>query len=145
MSSRRARKTWEIINPKNHLVTHKDAANMTFCIVTSHLNIGRAVKKPKTLKSLNKLLTQAFTPPRAPDVYRKSRDKSKKLAKQHSIEIQPMKPGHNVWPPKLLADSSADPFDGDHYANDWDEVCERVQKYAEILRGENNNAEVSAA
>lgn len=79
---------------------------------------------------LGKLLGDAFKAPRQrqADAYRVSRPAAKKLALTHDIEIKPMKPGFNVWPPKALAEE-ADPFPGDHYANDWDEVLERVNAY----------------
>jgi len=83
---------------------------------------------------LGKLLGAGFTAPRPrqADPYRKSRPAAKKLAATHGIEIQPLKPGFNVWPPKALAEE-ADPFPGDHYANDGDEALERVNAYVAAI------------
>jgi hypothetical protein len=52
------------------------------------------------------------------------------LAAEHGVDIQSMRPGFNVWPPKDLPDD-ADEYSGDHYVNEWDEVLERVKAYVE--------------
>lgn len=83
---------------------------------------------------LGKLLGNGFKARhrRQADPYRASRPTAKKLAATHGIEIEPMKPGFNVWPPKALVEE-ADPFPGDHYANDWDSVLERVNAYVAAI------------
>lgn len=79
---------------------------------------------------INKTLGKAFKVPlcRQADLYRKSRPDAKKLAVEHGIEIELLRPGFNVWPPRTLADD-ADEFGGDHYVHDWNEVYERVKTY----------------
>lgn len=67
-------------------------------------------------------------PARKPDPFRRDRAEARALAAVHSIEIEPMRPGFNVWPPKSWR--GADPFEGDHYAQDWREVATMVRTYA---------------
>ena len=38
----------------------------------------------------------------------------------------------NVWPPKGLADC-LDPFDGDHFAEDWTDALSMVKQYVAAL------------
>ena len=80
--------------------------------------------------SLQKQLNALFRAPkpRAPDVHRKARQEAKTLAKTHGIEIEKIGSGFNVWPPK---GSVNDPFDGDHYAQDWAQVLLMVKEYAQ--------------
>ncbi len=84
---------------------------------------------PKTLSSM---ISSAFKPPaeRKPDVHRKAREAAKALAKEHDIEIEPINSGFNVWQPSRA--NAADPFEGDHYAEDWSEVLTRVRTYAGV-------------
>lgn len=78
-------------------------------------------------KQLSKLFKAAA--PRKPDTYRKEREEAKSLAALHSIEIEKFKEGgFNVWPPKNW--QGEDPFEGDHYANDWADVAEMVRVYS---------------
>lgn len=83
------------------------------------------------MRVLNTLLGKTFKPPKArqPDPYRKSRPQAKQLAAQLGVEIEQLRPGFNVWPPKELMDTDDDEFKGDHYADDWDGVLERVKAY----------------
>lgn len=87
------------------------------------------------MQILNARMAQYFKPKAAPrsDPYRKSRPLAKQLAAALGVEIEAMRPGFNVWPPRGMLDS-ADEFNGDHFANDWDEVLERVQAYAAALQ-----------
>lgn len=83
------------------------------------------------MRVLNALLGNAFKAPKArqPDPYRKSRPEAKRLAAQLGVEIEALRPGFNVWPPKAIADTDKDEFKGDHYAENWDDVLERVKAY----------------
>lgn len=82
-----------------------------------------------------RMLAAAFKAPpeRKSDPFRQSRERAKVLAALHGIELEKAKGGGgmNVWPPKTLADEN-DPFDADHYAEDWDDALDRVQRYASI-------------
>ena len=67
--------------------------------------------------------------PRRADPHRKARTQAKALAEEHGIEIERLRDGgFNVWPPKTF--SGVDPHDGDHFANDWDQVLQMVLAYA---------------
>jgi hypothetical protein len=81
--------------------------------------------------SLSAALSRTFAAPRAraPDPHRRAREQAKPLAAQHGIEIERVDSGFNVWPPKAFA--GVDPFDGDHYAQDWGDVLARVKAYAD--------------
>ncbi len=82
------------------------------------------------MRNLKKLLNDCFKAPavRKADPFSKSRPLAKKLAAEIGVEIEALKPGFNVWPPKIMEDAD-DPFSGDHYASDWDDVLEMVQAY----------------
>jgi hypothetical protein len=71
------------------------------------------------MKALSKSIGQYFKAPasRPADPFRKSRPEAKKIATALGIEIEPMRPGFNVWPPAALADTDADEFGGDHFAD----------------------------
>lgn len=81
--------------------------------------------------SLGSMLARTFRAPapRQPDTHRKAREAARHLAAAHSIEIEALRPGFNVWPPKSWR--GADPFEGDHHADHWGEVLAMVQAYAE--------------
>ncbi len=66
--------------------------------------------------------------------------KARRLAKQHTIEIESCRKaygsewtGYNVWPADAIGDDR-DPYSGDHFAHDADEVLERVQRYVELVK-----------
>ena len=66
-----------------------------------------------------------------PDTQRRQREEAKKLAAAHGIEIEKFpEGGMNVWPPKGL-DDALDPFEGDHYADNWTAALAMVKQYAE--------------
>ena len=81
------------------------------------------------MTTLSKTLSGYFKPVTVRvDTQRKARNESKKLAASRGFEIERLKEGgFNVWPPK---DISKDEFEGDHFANDWDEVLQKAQWYA---------------
>jgi hypothetical protein len=81
-------------------------------------------------KTLSRMISRTFKAPpaRRPDTHRKARETAKALAKEHNIEIEPITSGFNVWPPRGSA--GEDPYDGDHFAQDWPEVLDRVRAYA---------------
>lgn len=64
-----------------------------------------------------------------------ARVKARRLAKAHNIDIETYRTdGHTsiiVWGPKGV-DLDVDPFEGDHYADDWADALERVQTYASL-------------
>jgi hypothetical protein len=80
-------------------------------------------------RTLSSQLARAFKAPaaRKPDLHRKERESAKALAKQHHVEIERVNSGFNVWPPRGF--SGEDPFEGDHYAQDWSDVLARVKAY----------------
>jgi hypothetical protein len=80
-------------------------------------------------RTLSSQLARTFRAPaaRKPDEHRKARETAKGLAEKHHIEIERLDSGFNVWPPRGF--SGIDPFDGDHYAQDWSEVLTRVKTY----------------
>lgn len=88
------------------------------------------------MKQLKKSLGRYWkgTAKRQPDPFRKARPLAKELAATHSIEIEPLKPGFNVWPPEGIIDTPADEFGSDHYVEDWKAVLERVQAYVQALQ-----------
>lgn len=66
-----------------------------------------------------------------------ARAKAKRLATQHGIEIEVDRwDGYSrivVWGFDGVLDSGFDPFEGDHYAEDWSDALERVEAYVEVL------------
>jgi hypothetical protein len=79
------------------------------------------------MKTLQRALQAAFSPGRSYP-HRLARETSKRLAAEHGITVEKLPGGGmNVWPP---AECPLDPFDGDHYAQDWAEAVERVRAYA---------------
>ncbi len=87
------------------------------------------------LKQLEKTLGRVFkspTPKKA-DTQSRQREEAKQLAAEHGIEIEKLREGGmNVWPPKGLADC-IDPFDGDHFAEDWTDALSMVKQYVAAL------------
>lgn len=89
--------------------------------------------------SLSRQLSTLFAPKQRPPAmngrqFKGQRERARALAGQYGIEIEPMSPGMNVWPPAGVADV-LDPFDGDHYAQDWADALARVEAYVEVLKG----------
>ena len=82
------------------------------------------------MQSLGRMLHQTFAPPapRKKDAQRKAREQAKPLIKRLGIDLEKCDSGWNVWPPKSI---EVDPFDGDHYAQDWNEVLLMAQRYAD--------------
>lgn len=82
------------------------------------------------MKTLQRRLRALFRAPREPDIHRAARELAKRLAEAHGAEIERLRGGgFNVWPPCGLAN---DPYEGDHYAQDWQEVPEHVQAYVAV-------------
>lgn len=84
-----------------------------------------------TMTTLGRALGRLFAAPRPrpADPHRRQREKAKALASEHAIEIEHLHGGgFNVWPPRSF--TGDDPFEGDHYCSDWDEVLTMVQRYA---------------
>lgn len=86
------------------------------------------------MKELQRALRQTFRPARRPDPHRKARELAKMTALAHGIEIEALQgsAGMNVWPPKG-SPIKEDPFEGDHYVQDWPDALERVQAYVAAL------------
>lgn len=82
------------------------------------------------MRQLNKMLTGIFKPaPVRGDPHRKAREEARMLAAARGFEIERLKGGgFNVWPPKNI---KTDKFEGDHYANDWEDVLPMARWYAE--------------
>lgn len=85
---------------------------------------------PLLSKSLGKLF--AAPRPRPLDRQRKPRERAKALAAELGCEIEPMRPGFNVWPPASITDEG-DPFAGDHYCNDWSEAAAALETYRGLV------------
>ena len=86
------------------------------------------------LSQLDKALGKMFSAPapKKPDTQRRSREQAKALAAQHGIEIEKFKEGGmNVWAPQSL--TANDPFEGDHFADDWTAALEMVKAYVALL------------
>lgn len=83
------------------------------------------------------ILTGALTVTRGPsDPFRRERDKARRLADRYGVELERLAGGGmNVWPPRALVFGTEldDPYDGDHYAIDWEEALERVRAYARLM------------
>jgi hypothetical protein len=70
----------------------------------------------------------------------KARREAKRLAKAHDIEIEVNTYGHGperdvsiiVWGPDFR-NGEDDPFEGDHYADDWADALERVAEYVKLI------------
>ncbi len=83
--------------------------------------------------TLNRALTNAFRAPavRKPDTQRHQREKAKALAAALRFELEPAEGGKlNVWPAKDWR--HADPFEGDHCAEDWRQALDMLQQYAAL-------------
>lgn len=80
-------------------------------------------------------LIAAYIQPTAPasphQRHRAARHKARKLAATLHLELETFRgeTGVNVWPTKNIDN---DPFDGDHYAEDWADALGRVRSYATI-------------
>jgi len=86
------------------------------------------------MKTLSRNLSAMFKPPgpkRANQLHRAAREKAKLIASTLHVELERRKgeSGLNVWPTKPL---DADPFEGDHYAEDWQDALLRLNAYAAI-------------
>lgn len=86
------------------------------------------------LPYLDRTLGEIFAAPKKKraDPYRRARAQAKRLAAEcgATIEVLPASEwagrAYNVWPPA----GAADPFEGDHYCLDWEEVLDKVRAYA---------------
>lgn len=78
--------------------------------------------------------------PKVKDTEATVRRKAKRLAEAHNIEIEverwwsdgKLYPRIIVWGPRGV-DMDNDPFEGDHYADDWRDALERVEEYVKVL------------
>ena len=86
------------------------------------------------MKSIQATLHTMFHPPRKrlrADPHRKARERTKALAHKHGIEIERFPDGGMMlWPPAGIED---DPFEGDHFANDWHEALSMPEACAAAL------------
>ena len=74
------------------------------------------------------------------DPERGVRQEAKRLAAAHGIEIEATRDAYgstlNVWGPRWADgtdEEAADPFYGDHYADDWSDALARVREYVEVI------------
>ena len=86
------------------------------------------------MKTLSRMLVQAFkpAPPKSSGArMRAARLKARELATTLHVELETTRgeSGVDVWPTRNIED---DPFEGDHYALDWEDALQRVQTYAGI-------------
>lgn len=89
------------------------------------------------MKKMERDLGAIFAPKKvargSKDPSRRAREKAKKIATMHGIEIEKFPDGGmNVWAPESLG-GVEDPFDGDHYAGSWEEALGMVEEYAKLL------------
>lgn len=90
------------------------------------------------MKALQQALTRTFAPVRsraprpAATSQRRERQQAQALALQCGCTIERCTPGWNVWPPKPVPGVAQppDPYEGDHYCQDWKEVLAMVQHWA---------------
>lgn len=75
--------------------------------------------------------------PKVKDTEATVRRKAKRLAAEHNIEIETYRDNDYqsiiVWGPKNV-DLDNDPFEGDHYAEDWADALYRVEEYVKVLK-----------
>ena len=88
------------------------------------------------MTTLGRLITPYFQPraPKSPrQRHRAARHKAMKLASTLHLELETLRgeSGVNVWPTKAIED---DPFEGDHYATDWEDALGMVRSYASIKK-----------
>ena len=86
------------------------------------------------MKTLSRNLASLFKPvalKKPGQLHRAARQKTKRLAATLHVQIETFKgeSGLNVRPTKRI---DVDPFDGDHYAQDWTDALQRVQAYSEF-------------
>ena len=86
------------------------------------------------MTKLGRMIAPYFRPaaPKSPARrHRAARYKARKLAATLHLELETFRgeTGLNVWPTKPIDD---DPFDGDHYAEDWEDALGRIRSYAAI-------------
>jgi len=86
------------------------------------------------MTQLGRMIAPYFRPsaPKSPaQRHRAARHKARKLAATLHLELETFRgeTGLNVWPTKPIDD---DPFDGDHYAEDWEDALGRIRSYAAI-------------
>jgi hypothetical protein len=86
------------------------------------------------MTKLGRMIAPYFRPtaPKSPaQRHRAARYKARKLAATLHLELETFRgeTGVNVWPTKHIED---DPFDGDHYAEDWEDALGRIRSYAVI-------------
>ncbi len=82
------------------------------------------------MKSLSQQLGTLFSAPvrRRNDPFTTARIRAPQIATSCGVEIETVKGGgFNVWPPR--SDRQRDPYAGDHYASDWNEVLVMVEGY----------------
>lgn len=78
--------------------------------------------------------------PKVKDTDATLRRKAKRLAEAHDIEIEAERWWDGgeyytriiVWGPRGV-DMDNDPFEGDHYADDWRDALERVEEYVKVI------------
>lgn len=96
------------------------------------------------MKTLSASLGRMFKPAhvRKADMQRKAREEAKRLAIAHGVEIESFKGegGMNVWPPKAYR--LQDPWEGDHYAQDWSEALYMVRTYAGLEQGPSEASQI---
>lgn len=85
------------------------------------------------MKALQKQLAGMFRVPRQREstAQRRARERAQPIAERWGIEIEPLRPGMNVWPPKGFR--GIDPFEGDHFAQDWEIALSMVRAYASAI------------
>jgi len=86
------------------------------------------------MTTLGRLIAPYFGPatPKSPrHRHRAARHKAMKLAATLHLELETLRgeSGVNVWPTKAIED---DPYEGDHYATDWEDALGMVRSYAGI-------------
>ena len=86
------------------------------------------------MTKLGRMIAPYFRPtaPKSPaQRHRAARYKARKFAATLHLELETFRgeTGVNVWPTKHIED---DPFDGDHYAEDWEGALGRIRSYAVI-------------
>jgi hypothetical protein len=89
------------------------------------------------VRTLSKMLDAVFRAP-APsrrDPHRRARAEAKALALALGSEVEPLRDGGmNVWPPAGIGPDE-DPFDGDHYAQNWTEAATMLRAYRDASAG----------
>jgi hypothetical protein len=114
------------------------------CSLTKRQTVGLAdipkrrarVEEWIIVESLPAAAPVVATPARKPDTERVARKKAKELAARHAVGLEVEHGQPIVWGPSFGLEPEDDPYDGDHYCDDWADALERIEKYIDIANAQ---------